>query len=502
MLNPSTFGGVRCGFESDTLTWVSSLSNKYPWGSNPATHHTLWSIIKIHQNIEHFSNMVNTRQKHVKCFICKKTLCNENPQEAQYQQYHPISMNEGLLPNGILPPASWDHLEPSWFDYSRCTWMAIHKLSINDLLIDNVPGAPPPEDTPNEESIDPQQPDLTCTPDPTQIRSHRQGVGVENAGGKAYCKATGLYNNHRMYSEQWNPWHPFQSTHDLLLAQSLSQQMKTGIVQHLWRGLDNFKFKSFQSADALWKILSGLEFWLGDDSWIEADSHLIGTLYYKDIFQYIQFLLAHLPFQAHNDFEPVRLADSESCWINSETNMGDWRCDTDYQLCTGATIVPVICASVKSHWTNVLATSMHGHCISRSVLFEKISATHLKSTSGFLAGWAHVPRKVSKTLMKNGTPRLELCCLKWGILTSVALAWNAIVQMDSSDTVTLFWLPGAGIIPNKSWLLKSHLAHACCVKLLKVPRWGIHCFDHLITQATTLFTWSCWRTILLMRFTL
>jgi hypothetical protein len=34
--------------------------------------------------------------------------------------------------------------------------MAIDKLSINDQLIDNIPGAPPAEDTPNEEPINPQ----------------------------------------------------------------------------------------------------------------------------------------------------------------------------------------------------------------------------------------------------------------------------------------------------------------------------------------------------------
>jgi len=162
--------------------------------------------------------MVNTRRKHGKCFICKKKLCNENRQEAHYQQYHPISMNEGLLPNWILPPAGFPHPEPSWFDYSRCTWMAIDKLSINDLLLDNVPGAPPPEDTPNEEPIDPQQPDLTCTPDPNKTKAHRQVVGVENVGGKAYGKATGLYNKHRRYSEQWNPWHPFWSAQDFQQA--------------------------------------------------------------------------------------------------------------------------------------------------------------------------------------------------------------------------------------------------------------------------------------------
>jgi len=63
--------------------------------------------------------------------------------------------------------------------------MGIYKLSINDRLIDNVPGAPPPDDTPNEEPIDPQQPDLTCTPDPTKTKAYRQVVGLENAWGKA-----------------------------------------------------------------------------------------------------------------------------------------------------------------------------------------------------------------------------------------------------------------------------------------------------------------------------
>jgi hypothetical protein len=63
--------------------------------------------------------------------------------------------------------------------------MAIDKMSINDLLIVNIPGAPPPEDTPNKEPIDPQQPNLTCTPDPTKTKAHRQVVGVENAGGES-----------------------------------------------------------------------------------------------------------------------------------------------------------------------------------------------------------------------------------------------------------------------------------------------------------------------------
>jgi hypothetical protein len=143
---------------------------------------------------------------------------------------------------------------------------------------------------------------------------------VENAGGKAYGKATGLYNKHRTYSEQWNPWHPFWSTHNFQQAQSFSQQTKIWIDQHLMRGLDNNKIESFQSADALQKLLSELNFGLGDDSWIEDDSHIFGMLYYRDIFKCIQFLLAHLPFQAHLDCEPVHRADSEGRQIYSEMN--------------------------------------------------------------------------------------------------------------------------------------------------------------------------------------
>jgi len=145
---------------------------------------------------------------------------------------------------------------------------------------------------------------------------------------------------------------------------------------------------------------------------------------------------------------------------------------------------------------------MPGHCIWQLVLFEKISATHLKSALAFLLGWSPVHQQVPKTLTKHGIPRLELCCPNLGILTSLALAWNGIVLMDSSGNVNLCWLPRSGIIWNKSWLLKSHMTHAWCVKFLKVRQWGIHRFDYSITQKTSIFTRSCWRTIILMLCTL
>jgi len=172
---------------------------------------------------------------------------------------------------------------------------------------------------------------------------------VENTGGKAYGKATGLYYKHRKYSEQCNPWHPLLSAHDFQQAQSFSQQTKTWINQHLRRGLDNSNIESFQSADALRMLLSTVDFGLSSESWIEHHSHIFGTLYYSDIFECIQFFSARLHFQAHLDFELLRLADSESRRIYSKMNTGDWWWDMQDQLPAGATIMLVIYASDRTH---------------------------------------------------------------------------------------------------------------------------------------------------------
>jgi hypothetical protein len=58
-------------------------------------------------------------------------------------------------------------------------------------------------------------------------------------------------------------------------------------------------------------LLSELDFGLGKDSWIEDALHIFGTVYNRDIFKCIQFLLAHLPFQALLAIELVCLTDSE-----------------------------------------------------------------------------------------------------------------------------------------------------------------------------------------------
>jgi len=72
--------------------------------------------------------MVNTCRNHIKDFIRNIKSFHQNQLEAHYQRYHPILTNEGLLPDGILPPAGWNQSEPQLFNFSLCTWMAINEL--------------------------------------------------------------------------------------------------------------------------------------------------------------------------------------------------------------------------------------------------------------------------------------------------------------------------------------------------------------------------------------
>jgi len=94
---------------------------------------------------------------------------------------------------------------------------------MSHLPIDHVPGAPPPEVAPDKDTLDPQEPNLTYPHDPTKTMAHREVVGVDNVVGKANGKATGLYNKHRKYSEQWNPCNPIHSAHNLQQTRSFTR---------------------------------------------------------------------------------------------------------------------------------------------------------------------------------------------------------------------------------------------------------------------------------------
>jgi len=84
--------------------------------------------------------------------------------------------------------------------------------------------------------------------------------------------------------------------------------------------------------------------------------------------------------------------------------------------------------------------------------------------------------------MRHGILQLELYYPHSGISTSLLLAWIGLELLDSRDNVIFFGLSGLGIIQNKSWLLKSHVAHAQCVKCLNVHWWGIQLFDNSIPK--------------------
>jgi hypothetical protein len=158
------------------------------------------------------------------------------------------------------------------------------------------------------------------------------------------------------------------------------------------------------------KLLSQLYFGLGDDSWFNDKSHIFEILHYRDIFKCIQFLLAHLPFQTHLDFEPVRLAHCEGHQIYSEMNTANWWWDTQDQHPAGATIVPVICASNNTQWTNFSGDQLAGPLCHTICNIGKVVHRIPKTRAWLLVGLMPCPRQVPRTFTMRGIPRLELCC--------------------------------------------------------------------------------------------
>jgi len=215
-------------------------------------------------------------------------------------------------------------------------------------------------------------------------------------GGK--CMAKQLDCTTTMTSTQNNGIHGIHFGPHMTFSRlsCVSQQRKTCIDQHLRHGLDNFKIESFQSVEAQQKLLSELDFGLGDDGWIEDDSHIFRTLYYTDILNCIQFLLAHLPFQGHLDVELLHLTHSEGRRFYSEMNLGDWWCDTRNQLPTGAMIAPVRCAFYKTHLTN-FSGDQHAWLLHLRIVHirKDIHHTHRKQ-AGILVGLSPCPQKSAK----------------------------------------------------------------------------------------------------------
>jgi len=146
--------------------------------------------------------MVNTRQKYHEYVLGSETLSYTFQLDDLYQQYLQISVSDVQLPKRMIPPAGWNSPLPAWNNWSRYMWMAVDMWQINYLYIDNILGASPVKDNPNQEPIHSHQPDVTCTPDPIKTKAHRKEVGVENTQGIGHSKATELYNKDWIYTEQ------------------------------------------------------------------------------------------------------------------------------------------------------------------------------------------------------------------------------------------------------------------------------------------------------------
>jgi len=168
------------------------------------------------------------------------------------------------------------------------------------------------------------------------------------------------------------------------------------------------------------------------------------------------------------------------------------------QLSAGATIVLVICTSDKTYLTNSLG-DQHVWPLYLTI-GNSLKDICWTPTQGAWILIAPIPcyPKDAKNTDKAWHSAIETLLSHSGILTLLVPAWSGIVLMDSKDNVILFWQPGSGIIQNKSWLPKSHMVHAQCVKCLMVHWWGIPLFDHSISQEISMFIRSFWMNQLLM----
>jgi len=157
--------------------------------------------------------MVNTCWTDGMYFIYSWKLFNLNLLKAHYQQSHPISMKEGLLPDGTRFPEGWNRLKQLWFDCSLFTYMAIDEVVNNWSNHRQCTHSTTTCRDSQRRNNRPLKPDMTCPPDTNKPNVHKQVVGVDNAEGKAYGKATGLYYKHYKYLEQRNPWQLLQWAH-------------------------------------------------------------------------------------------------------------------------------------------------------------------------------------------------------------------------------------------------------------------------------------------------
>jgi len=96
--------------------------------------------------------------------------------------------------------------------------------------------------------------------------------------------------------------------------------------------LDNIKMESVKSCEGLRKLLTTLQCGLSDDIWIKDYLHNFGTLYYRDSFNGIQFLLVHYAVHKHLQFDAGCVVDLNSCQMGSKSITAYWWCEMQMQF--------------------------------------------------------------------------------------------------------------------------------------------------------------------------
>lgn len=107
------FGGVWCSLRCHIVTRRPGGAKLPP---DETSSRCIW--VRVHWPLlEYGQHLPDTCQMH--CLL--KTLFGEIWLESQYQQYHPMFMNDGLAPSGNLLSEGWDWPVPLLFNFSQCT---------------------------------------------------------------------------------------------------------------------------------------------------------------------------------------------------------------------------------------------------------------------------------------------------------------------------------------------------------------------------------------------
>jgi hypothetical protein len=132
------------------------------------------------------------------------------------------------------------------------------------------------------------------------------------------------------------------------------------------RLLDIHKLVTFETFDEMIELVHEIPYGIQNDGWttteITITSDIQGVLdntyklRFRDIQKSIEFLIGHRPFADSLAYAPIRYYNGDNNErIYNELHTADWWWDTQLQLPTGATVIPVLLSTDKT-----IMTQHHG----------------------------------------------------------------------------------------------------------------------------------------------